>query len=208
MASAYLASTLTLLGKHLEIDPQEQPKKVAVVGAGYIAVELAGVFQSLGTDTTLVVRGDRPLRPFDKSIVEVLVSEMAKSGLKLKTHSTPEVSKPRILAFSHRCGRVHFFFTRSCDGGVETMCDYRSVNACHRRFLTSEHLPARALFVFIVLQAVTKEADGTLTLALEGGESIGGFDQVLLATGRRPMLEKLGLESAGVNTDRGYITVR
>lgn len=71
---------------------QEQPKKVAVVGAGYIAVELAGVFQSLGTDTTLLVRGNRPLRPFDSSIVEVLTTEMEKSGLKLKTHSTPKVS--------------------------------------------------------------------------------------------------------------------
>lgn len=64
-----------------------------------------------------------------------------------------------------------------------------------------------ALLVLAMLQAVTKEADGTLTLTLKDGESVGGFDQVLLATGREPMLEKLGLENAGVNTDRGYITV-
>lgn len=74
-------------------DAQEQPKKVAVIGAGYIAVELAGVFQSLGTDTTLLVRRDRPLRPFDSYIVEVLISEMDKSGLTLKPHSVPKVSK-------------------------------------------------------------------------------------------------------------------
>lgn len=57
-------------------------------------------------------------------------------------------------------------------------------------------------------QSVTKEADGTLTLTLEDGESLGGFDQVLVAAGREPVLDKLGLESAGVKTDRGHITVR
>lgn len=61
-----------------------------------------------------------------------------------------------------------------------------------------------ALWMF---QSVTKEADGTLTLTLEDGEKMEGFDQVLVATGREPILDKLGLESAGVATDRGYITV-
>lgn len=56
-------------------------------------------------------------------------------------------------------------------------------------------------------QAVTKEADGTLTLTLEDGEKVGGFDQILVATGRKPMLDRLGLENAGVKTNRGYITV-
>lgn len=46
----------------------EQPKSVAVVGAGYIGVELAGVFRSLGTDTHLVIRGDTVLRNFDDVI--------------------------------------------------------------------------------------------------------------------------------------------
>lgn len=55
---------------------------------------------------------------------------------------------------------------------------------------------------------MTKEADGTLTLTLESGEKLGGFDQVLIATGREPLLGKLGLENAGVETARGYITVR
>ena len=57
-------------------------------------------------------------------------------------------------------------------------------------------------------QSVTKEADGTLTLTLENGEKMEGFDQVLVATGREPILDKLGLENAGVATDGGYITVR
>lgn len=63
-----------------------------MIGAGYIAVELAGVFQSLGTDTTLLVRRDRPLRSFDSLLVDTLVSEMDKSGLTLKPHSTTKVN--------------------------------------------------------------------------------------------------------------------
>ncbi|CAM9381651.1 unnamed protein product [Choristocarpus tenellus] len=124
---------------------EAQPKKVAVVGAGYIAVELAGVFQGLGTDTTLLVRNASPLRKFDEMLRETLVKAMVKSGIKLMTHSTTK--------------------------------------------------------------SVTKEKDGTLTLTLEGGEVVSGFDQVLIATGREPMLEPLSLENAGVATDKGYITV-
>lgn len=46
-----------------------------------------------------------------------------------------------------------------------------------------------------------------MTLTLEDGEKLGGFDQVLVATGREPILDKLGLEKAGVATKEGYITV-
>ncbi|EGV61844.1 Glutathione reductase [Yamadazyma tenuis] len=49
-----------------------QPKSVAVVGAGYIGVELAGVFRSLGSETHLVIRGDTVLRAFDDSIQETI----------------------------------------------------------------------------------------------------------------------------------------
>lgn len=45
-----------------------QPRKAAVVGAGYIAVELAGVLHHLGTDSTLVLRRDKPLRGFDEML--------------------------------------------------------------------------------------------------------------------------------------------
>lgn len=65
----------------------EVPKRIAVIGAGYIAVEVAGVLNALGSDTHLFVRKDRPLRTFDKDIVDVLVDEMAKSGPTLHTHA-------------------------------------------------------------------------------------------------------------------------
>ena len=65
----------------------EVPKRTAVIGAGYIAVEVAGVLNALGSDTHLFVRKDRPLRTFDKDIVDVLVDEMTKSGPTLHTHA-------------------------------------------------------------------------------------------------------------------------
>ena len=65
----------------------EVPKRTAIIGAGYIAVEVAGVLNALGSDTHLFVRKDRPLRTFDKDIVDVLVDEMAKSGPTLHTHA-------------------------------------------------------------------------------------------------------------------------
>jgi glutathione reductase (NADPH) len=69
---------------------ETQPKKVAVIGAGYIAVELAGVFNGLGTDTSLFVRQSRALRTFDTMIVETLHQNMTKSGLKVQGGSVPK----------------------------------------------------------------------------------------------------------------------
>lgn len=68
---------------------KEQPKRVAVIGAGYIAVELAGVLHSLGTDTHLFVRKHAPLRNFDPYIIDTLVEVMAKEGPTLHTESVP-----------------------------------------------------------------------------------------------------------------------
>ncbi|MGB5854217.1 MAG: FAD-dependent oxidoreductase, partial [Oceanisphaera sp.] len=68
----------------------EQPKRVAVVGAGYIAVELAGVMNALGSDTDLLVRKHAPLRNFDPILTDTLVEAMATEGPKLHTQSTPK----------------------------------------------------------------------------------------------------------------------
>lgn len=66
---------------------QKLPKRVAVVGAGYIAVEITGVLRSLGSEVDLYVRQHSPLRSFDHSIVNVLLEEMAKEGIELHTHT-------------------------------------------------------------------------------------------------------------------------
>lgn len=64
-----------------------QPRKAAIVGAGYIAVELAGVLNGLGTDTSLFVRGERALRRFDTTVSTHLDATMKKSGVKINPHS-------------------------------------------------------------------------------------------------------------------------
>ncbi len=68
----------------------EQPKRTAVIGAGYIAVEIAGVLHALGTETHLFVRKESPLRSFDPLIVETLVEVMNAEGPTLHTHSVPK----------------------------------------------------------------------------------------------------------------------
>ncbi|KXT91808.1 Glutathione reductase [Streptococcus oralis] len=68
---------------------EQLPESVAILGAGYIAVELAGVLHALGVKTDLFVRRDRPLRGFDSYVVEGLVNEMEKTGLPLHTHKVP-----------------------------------------------------------------------------------------------------------------------
>lgn len=67
---------------------EELPERVAIVGAGYIAVEIAGVLRSLGSEVDLYVRQHSPLRSFDHSIVNVLLEEMSNEGIELHTHST------------------------------------------------------------------------------------------------------------------------
>jgi glutathione reductase (NADPH) len=70
-------------------DLEERPKRVAVIGAGYIAVELSGIFNSLGTETHLVIRGDKVLRTFDPTIQETLTPWMEHTGIKI--HKKSEV---------------------------------------------------------------------------------------------------------------------
>lgn len=70
---------------------REQPKRVAVVGAGYIAVELAGVFNTLGTETHILIRHDTFLRSFDPIIAETLQQHMSNTGLKV--HQKTNIKK-------------------------------------------------------------------------------------------------------------------
>ena len=121
----------------------EVPKRTAVIGAGYIAVEVAGVLNALGSDTHLFVRKDRPLRTFDKDIVDVLVDEMAKSGPTLHTHAN--------------------------------------------------------------VTEVVKNADDSLTISLDNGETIT-VDCLIWTIGRAANTSGFGLEKTGVKlTEKGTI---
>jgi glutathione reductase (NADPH) len=60
---------------------EELPRRVAVVGAGYIAVELAGVLNALGADVTMLLRKEHLLRNFDAMLRESLMEEMLNDGI-------------------------------------------------------------------------------------------------------------------------------
>lgn len=63
------------------------PKRVAVVGAGYIAVEIAGVLQALGSETHLLVRHDKALRSFDAMLSDTLHQLMQHNGIQVHSHT-------------------------------------------------------------------------------------------------------------------------
>jgi glutathione reductase (NADPH) len=67
---------------------EKQPKKVALVGAGYIAVEFAGMFNALGTETHLFIRHDKFLRAFDPMVQEAIVSEYERLGVRIHKNSS------------------------------------------------------------------------------------------------------------------------
>ncbi|KAK8923032.1 Glutathione reductase [Metarhizium anisopliae BRIP 53293] len=68
-------------------DIDKRPKKVAIVGAGYIAVEFAGMFNALGTETHLFIRGKTFLRHFDPMIQETVTNEYERLGVNLHKES-------------------------------------------------------------------------------------------------------------------------
>ncbi|MBC3953521.1 glutathione-disulfide reductase [Pseudomonas triticifolii] len=124
---------------------KELPKRIVVVGGGYIAVEFASIFNGLGADTTLVYRGELFLRGFDGSVRKHLHEELLKRHMGIRFNS--DISR------------------------------------------------------------IDKQSDGSLLLTMKGGEALE-TDCVFYATGRRPMLDNLGLESVDVKLDKhGYIEV-
>ncbi|WP_168795929.1 glutathione-disulfide reductase [Paraburkholderia aromaticivorans] len=64
------------------------PKRVVIVGGGYIAVEFASIFNGLGVDTTLVYRGDRLLKNFDADLGNFLAEQMSKRGVRIRFDTT------------------------------------------------------------------------------------------------------------------------
>jgi len=70
---------------HLE----QLPGRVLIAGAGYIAVEFAGIFNGLGSEVTLAYRRDRILRGFDGDIRRVVESGLRGRGIRIDYHSAP-----------------------------------------------------------------------------------------------------------------------
>ncbi len=122
---------------------KELPKRVLVQGGGYIAVEFATIFNGLGSEVTLVYRGEQILRGFDNDVREHLAAEMTKRGIKIVCRQTVDCIE-------------------KVDHGLDVM------------------LPDHESFV---------------------------VDCVMFATGRKPNVQGLGLEKAGVTLAKGAIAV-
>ncbi|MGE6995401.1 glutathione-disulfide reductase [Pseudomonas sp. NPDC047961] len=121
------------------------PRRVLVVGGGYIAVEFASIFHGCGADTKLLYRGEWFLRGFDGALRDHLKDELIKKGLDLQFNAD--------------------------------------------------------------IARIDKQADGTLLATLEDGRTLEA-DCIFYATGRRPMLDGLGLENVDVALDkRGFVAI-
>ena len=66
---------------------EEQPKKIAIVGSGYIAIEFAGLLNGLGSDVTLFIRSKKILKNFDELISEQIKNFLLNSGVKIIENS-------------------------------------------------------------------------------------------------------------------------
>jgi glutathione reductase (NADPH) len=82
----------------------ERPRRIGIVGSGYVAVELGGVFVALGTETTIVLRQDRVLRHFDPMLADGLMRIMRDEGASFADHAVPR--------------SVH----RAADGALRLVC--------------------------------------------------------------------------------------
>ena len=124
---------------------KELPKRVLVVGGGYIAVEFAGIFHGLGAKTSLLYRGEMFLRGFDGAVRKHLHEELTKRGMDVQFNAD--------------------------------------------------------------IERIDKQPDGSLKATLKDGRELVA-DCIFYATGRRPMLDNLGLENTGVKFDkRGFVEV-
>ncbi len=66
------------------LDLPTRPKRIVIIGGGYIAVEFAGVFAALGSVVTLIIRSGQILRGFDQDVRSTLAEEIEKDGIKIR----------------------------------------------------------------------------------------------------------------------------
>ncbi|MFG5778908.1 glutathione-disulfide reductase [Comamonas sp. J-3] len=68
-------------------DLPQLPRRMAVVGGGYIGCEMASIFHGLGVEVTLLYRGEQILRGFDDEVRDFVATEMRKTGVQIQLHT-------------------------------------------------------------------------------------------------------------------------
>ena len=68
---------------------EDRPERVLIAGSGYVAVELGGVFNALGSETRLVIRKDSVVRSFDEMLGREVMAAMRTAGIKIETGIVP-----------------------------------------------------------------------------------------------------------------------
>jgi glutathione reductase (NADPH) len=79
-----IASTIT---SNEALDLETLPRRVVIVGGGYIAVEFAGIFRAAGAEVTLVLRSSKVLRGFDEDVRDHLTGELVRQGVEIRANS-------------------------------------------------------------------------------------------------------------------------
>lgn len=72
------------------LDLPERPKKIAIVGGGYIALEFAGIFNGLGSDVHVFIRQQKVLRGFDEEVRDFVGDQMSLRGIELHSEESPQ----------------------------------------------------------------------------------------------------------------------
>lgn len=86
----------------------DRPERVALVGSGYVAVELGGVLRALGCDVTVFMRFDRVLRFFDTLLSDQLMTHMRESGIEFVSGGVPHaVHGEQAMTIEVEDGRRH-----------------------------------------------------------------------------------------------------
>jgi len=109
---------------------EKQPERVIIVGGGYIAVEFACILHGMGSEVTLMYRGDKFLRGFDEDCRDHLASELGKTSLDLKFKTNPsKIEKNPDGTFSvqteagdmFECDAVMYATGRDCVATTKTL---------------------------------------------------------------------------------------
>jgi glutathione reductase (NADPH) len=97
----------------------ELPKRIAVVGGGYIAVEFAGIFNALGVEVTMIIRGELPLKGFDHDVRIHVIEEMTRRGV----HFVSEATVTRVEKTEHGL-EAHLLHTGAVMGCDQILCSW------------------------------------------------------------------------------------